>query len=129
MSEKTDREKVIKLATEVMGWYILDPELNPTGDIPKGATLCSWFGGDLSCWSGPISGARRGWNPLESISDAMDMQAKIPELLCWKYVTELLKLIEPDTWEYPSTNTYWNLANATARQRCDAVISALEAQR
>lgn len=123
----TDREKVVKLATEVMGWTmrparrLKEPDYPCFGmDLDAMATFYEWEDGSVSF---------RGWNPLDSISDAMEMQAKIPEALHWYYVTELLKLIEPDTREYPSTNTYWMLANATARQRCDAAISALEAQR
>lgn len=124
----TDRDKVVKLATEVMGWYILDPEFNPTGDIPKGATLCSWSGCNLSYWAAPER-ARRPWNPLESIANAYEMESKIPVALRDEYCRALWNSFAGIKTPWRSKfEGYWYFTHATARQRCDAAISALEAQ-
>lgn len=102
----TDREKVVKLATDVMGWK--DFGKNVSDDSPL--------------W--------KLWDPLESICDAYEMESKIPVALRDEYTRALWGLFadtKTQLWR-SKFDGYWYFTHATARQRCEAAISALEAQ-
>lgn len=132
MSELTDREKIILLATEFMGWLLYVG--NPGRPLKRSDCPCfypdpsnvgwvnfyEWEDEQVSC---------RDWNPLEDISDAMEMQAKIPEALRFEYCKQVEHFSMLDKGPLNAADQYWCLVNATARQRCDAAISVLEAKR
>lgn len=123
----TDREKVVKLATEVMGWTMRPPRRLKEPDYPcfgmdldAMATFYEWEDGSVSF---------RGWNPLDSISDAYEMESRIPVALRDEYCRALWNSFADIKTPWRSKfEGYWFFTHATARQRCDAAISALEAQ-
>lgn len=111
----TDREKVILICTRVMGWKPEQCEQNWEGKC------------EIRIESG--SGiTRRIFDPYESIADAFEVQAKIPANKIEDFVNSLSDIVR--RYEiYPYVQELWMIANATARQRMDAVIAALELDR
>ncbi len=105
----TDREKIICLATRVMGWTFN----RGIWMVLEDGELCLADYDD--------------WNPLESIADAFEVQVAIPEPKRRIFGHALISVIEfsKDPKISPISATTWEIVNATARQRCDAIIEAL----
>jgi hypothetical protein len=105
----TDRDIIIRLATEVMGWNIRAVALTSgIFDAPDGGT---------HCWP--------KWNPLESWDDVMEMQSAFGEKNPLEYARCLMAILDP-TKTGLSNQLAWRCANATPRQRCEAMIAALD---
>lgn len=128
MSELTDREKVILLAEGVMGWATKDGHTGPgTEGMVKILAEIDGSSCQLIWWPGCYAERWRTWNPLESISDAMEMQAKIPVEMRADYVRALLDAV-PQAQDNCKETALWLFASATAAQRCGAAIAVLEEQ-
>lgn len=120
MNELNDRKKVIRLATEIMGWGAVKGKHPLTGSFMPDVLV-------FDCGNDFFHTYPLTWNPPESISDAMEMQAKVPEELRDDYAAHLADIVR----NYNVTSVereLWLVANATARQRFDAAIAVLEAQ-
>lgn len=68
------------------------------------------------------------WNPLESIADAFEMQAKLDAAdMFSRYMRVLVMVLFPEQGPIPGDEEVWSaLLQATARQRCLAAIAMLE---
>lgn len=102
----TDRDIVIRLATEIMGWHTIT------------SGVC-WWRGDRAMRCGT------DWNPLKSIADAFELEGAIPEENRWRYVMSLRELVAPEE-EEPTLKLQWLITHASPRQRCMAALSILE---
>lgn len=117
----TDREKVVKLATEVMGWKV-----RPAHESRRLVIDC---GDGRIRHLTQVNGLVDVWDPLDSILAAYEMESKIPVALRDEYCRALWGLFADIKTPWRSKfEGYWFFTHATARQRCDAAISALEAQ-
>lgn len=114
----TDQDIVRHLAEKVMGWkaeeslgglYITNPSDHRMRRF----------------WDAGRTGADY-WNPLESIADAFEVQAAIPEEKRWDYLMELREVVGATIDPLTTTGGVWSLVAATPRQRC---LAALEATR
>ena len=105
MSELTDEQIAEKLATW-MGWKLVEN---------------AWSTGpDSGDWIWPTD-----WRPCEIMSEAFLIQANLAQRgLSAKFVR---KLVEQNWARYDNaTALHFQIANATARQRCLAAIAVIE---
>lgn len=120
----TDRDIIVRLATEVMGWKSAD-------GIERDDQCCFFrpteSGKRLVCWWNSVtcSGAS-AWNPLESITDAYEMEAAIPEAERDAYIGYLECECVRGGFDSDSPAHEFAIVHATPRQRCLATIAMME---
>lgn len=116
----TDREIVVYLAEKVMGWVESDGGSSsfPIFRFCQGGIYPSgWrvFDHRLHCG--------RDWNPLENIADAFEVQAALPDDKRDDFSKALWQIFADEKTPWRSKfEGYWHFSNATARQRCLAIL-------
>lgn len=117
----TDSEILTKLAT-LMGWKPFNSDEGGYGSIYyRAMDGCLWlyeYGSDVMF---------RNWNPITSIADAFEVQAKIEatgEKL--RYAACLHLLLDEQTPNLSPSAFLFAIANASPRDRCAAMVKCLE---
>ncbi len=104
----TDRGIITHLAEKVLGWKF---------------AAGGWWKHIQTPQEKMVAGA--GWNPLESIEDAFQVQAAIPEVKVCLYISKLRYELG---LQYPLSafgqHDLFKIASATPRQRCLAAVEA-----
>jgi hypothetical protein len=118
----TDREIVIYLAKNVMGWSTTQ------GEDPDSLWLVVPGGHVAAFWVEGKSGANY-WNPLESIVDAYEVGMRLPvedRAFLHRFMKALDHIACVDKGRLTGGEQFWLEVHATPRQRCMAILQALE---
>jgi hypothetical protein len=128
----TDREGIIRLATEYMGWSVVGFEDGDRrGDsLPRLVEQASFKPNGDRHWYLITGNSRteRVIDFFESPADAFELESAIPEAKRHKYLLRLYDSIVGNTPIIGTTRLYWGLAHATPRQRAQAALAVLDTE-
>ena len=119
----TDREKIIRLGTEIMGW-------ESAGDYGDLDQWCFYrptrIGKQLVCWwNSDTCIGPHAWNPFVSITEAHELEGALPEEKQSEYMLRLQSICVGDHYDEIKDGHVWALLRRTPAQICAAALATL----